>query len=282
MTRRVVVHVDDVGMCHGANRAFVELSASGFATSGSVMVPCPWFAEAAECAASDPALDLGVHLTLTAEKRHYKWGPVSGVRPGSGLTDANGHFWRDVAAVRANCRADAAAAELRTQIDIAIAAGIDVTHLDTHMGVTNAPELCDTYLDLARELDVPLLLTRDMAHNSTRAHLEGVDPARYDATVTRARSLGFTVFDEMLETEWNPTARPIDVYRELFSSIGDGLTFLALHPNAPGELHLIEPRSEHVRVGEYELFCDPAFAGWVDDLGIERVGMRELREELRA
>ena len=41
MTRRVVIHVDDVGMCHGANVAFVELSTKGAVTSGSVMVPCP-------------------------------------------------------------------------------------------------------------------------------------------------------------------------------------------------------------------------------------------------
>ena len=53
MARRVVIHQDDVGMCHGANVAFLELSARGTVTSGSVMVPCPWFAEIAEWAAAD-------------------------------------------------------------------------------------------------------------------------------------------------------------------------------------------------------------------------------------
>jgi predicted glycoside hydrolase/deacetylase ChbG (UPF0249 family) len=45
--RRVVVHQDDVGMCHGANVAFLELSRRGVVTSGSVMGPCPWFPEIA-------------------------------------------------------------------------------------------------------------------------------------------------------------------------------------------------------------------------------------------
>ena len=54
MTSRVVIHQDDVGMCHGANVAFVELSRAGAVTSGSVMVPCPWFSEIAEIAAADP------------------------------------------------------------------------------------------------------------------------------------------------------------------------------------------------------------------------------------
>ena len=83
MTRRVVVHQDDVGMCHGANVAFVELSRLGTITCGSVMVPCPWFSEIAELAADDPTLDLGVHLTLTAEKTHYRWRPLTARRLGS-------------------------------------------------------------------------------------------------------------------------------------------------------------------------------------------------------
>jgi len=62
-----IFHVDDVGMCHGANRGFLDLAEGGFVTCGSVMAPCPWFREIAEAAAADPALDLGVHLTLTSE-----------------------------------------------------------------------------------------------------------------------------------------------------------------------------------------------------------------------
>ncbi|MEM7025515.1 MAG: ChbG/HpnK family deacetylase, partial [Pseudomonadota bacterium] len=40
----LIPHVDDLGVCHGANRAFVELASLGFVTCGSVMVPCGWFA----------------------------------------------------------------------------------------------------------------------------------------------------------------------------------------------------------------------------------------------
>jgi predicted glycoside hydrolase/deacetylase ChbG (UPF0249 family) len=54
--KRVVIHEDDVGMSHGANAAFVELSGLGTCSSGSVMVPCPWFPEAAEIAARNPQL----------------------------------------------------------------------------------------------------------------------------------------------------------------------------------------------------------------------------------
>src|SRR6185295_8360623 len=88
--RVMAIHVDDVGMCHGANQAFIELSRSGGVTCGSVMVPCPWFREIADAARDDPSLDLGVHLTLTSEWQHYRWGPISTVDAASGLVDAQG------------------------------------------------------------------------------------------------------------------------------------------------------------------------------------------------
>ena len=155
----MVVHVDDVGMCHGANQAYLELSASGFVTSGSVMVPCPWFLEVAEAAATDARLDLGVHLTLTAEKTHYKWRPISDVGADSGLVDGNGFFWPDVSSLRSNCAPEAAAVEMRAQLDRALAAGIDVTHLDAHVGATIAPEFVESYVRLGEDYGLPILLT---------------------------------------------------------------------------------------------------------------------------
>jgi hypothetical protein len=37
--RVAILHVDDVGMCHGANVAFLELARAGAVDSGSVMAP---------------------------------------------------------------------------------------------------------------------------------------------------------------------------------------------------------------------------------------------------
>ena len=62
-----VVHIVDIGMSHAANAGAFEALRNGPATCGSVMVPCPWFAEAASLARNTPDVDLGVHLTLTAE-----------------------------------------------------------------------------------------------------------------------------------------------------------------------------------------------------------------------
>ena len=57
--RALVIHEDDVGMTHGSNVAFRELSERGVISSGSVMAPCPWFPETLE---TQPEL-LAYHYT---------------------------------------------------------------------------------------------------------------------------------------------------------------------------------------------------------------------------
>jgi predicted glycoside hydrolase/deacetylase ChbG (UPF0249 family) len=288
MTRQVVVHQDDVGMCHGANVAFLELTRRGIITSGSVMVPCPWFPEIAAAAAADPALDLGVHLTLTAEKERYRWGPISGPAPGDGLTDGDGYLWHDVASVRRHADPAAVAIELRSQIERALAAGIDVTHLDAHMGTALAPEFCGAYLALGVEYRLPILLTRTLhAYGPSVPHLVGVSDADYVAYATAAAEHGLPLFDAVGETPWDrePSDPAEPVYRDLFSGLPAGLSFLALHPNAPGEIEAIEPESAHIRTAEYELFGDERFGAWVAGLGddsVELIGMRRLRDAYRA
>ena len=116
---RLVIHADDVGMCHGANVAFAELSAKGTIQAGSVMVPCPWFAELADLAVAEPSLDVGVHLTLNSEMTYYRWGPITGAGAASGLVDPDGYLWGDVASVRRNAHPDAVEEEWRAQIEVA-------------------------------------------------------------------------------------------------------------------------------------------------------------------
>ena len=281
---RLVIHADDVGMNHGANRAFVELSRAGTVTAGSVMVPCPWFSEIAEAASSDAGLDCGVHLTLNSEMAHYRWGPITRPGPASGLVDDHGYLWPDVASVRRHAHPEAVEAEWRAQVDRARAAGIDVTHLDSHMGSALAPEWCGRYVSLGIELGIPVLLTGTLGAYRACRHLGGVDEGPYDDAVADARSAGMPTFDEVLETDFSrPRDRPAD-YRALLGSLAAGLVYCAFHPNAPGgaEIEAIEPDACHVRTDEYRLFRSSDWKEWIESRPYALTTMRELRDGWRA
>jgi predicted glycoside hydrolase/deacetylase ChbG (UPF0249 family) len=170
---RLVIHVDDIGMCHGTTTAFAAAAGAGAVTCGSVMVPCPWSSEALELAASRPDIDVGVHLTLTSEHRHYRWAPMSRAPRLSGLVDHSGAMWRSVVDLRGTADPDAVVEEWRTQVDRALAAGVDVTHLDTHMGSALAPEWAERYVALGVEYDLPVVLPGSVAGYGIARHLQG-------------------------------------------------------------------------------------------------------------
>lgn len=280
--RRVILHADDVGMCHGANAAFLDLARTGAIDCGSVMVPCPWFAEIAHAATADPTLDLGVHLTLTSEWIGYRWGSV-GVRvPSARLTDAEGAFHRDVPSLRAAADARAVEDECAAQIETALACGIDATHLDTHMGAALAPEFLAGTLRLAERFRLPLLLPRRIGTYLSVLRMGELDARLY---ATLADHPWVAPIDAFAMTPGHAPGGAEAAYRLLLEGVGPGVTYVALHPNAPGDIETItarHPRARpHWRTDETSLFGSGRPAEWLAAAGIRRSGMRALRNAMR-
>ncbi len=280
--RLLAVHVDDVGMCHGANTAFLELARAGQVTCGSVMVPCPWFREIADAVAGDSSLDLGVHLTLTSEWAHYRWAPVSTVSRASGLVDEQGCLPRNCLALRERLVVEAAEAELRAQIDRAFAAGVDVTHLDCHMGAAAVPELVDVYVRLARDYRLPILLPRELDSYTGVLRLGDLPPGTYEPVVAALDAAGLPLFDRFRMTPGVPSDEVEATYRRLVETLPGGATFLAVHCNAPGDIEAIVPPRAHWRTDEYRLFGSGRPVEWMAAAGIRGIGMRAVRDLWRA
>jgi chitin disaccharide deacetylase len=64
---RLLVRSDDMGAVHAVNQACIETVTKGIARSVEVIVPAPWFLEAAALLKNHPTIDVGVHLDLTSE-----------------------------------------------------------------------------------------------------------------------------------------------------------------------------------------------------------------------
>src|SRR5215471_16342023 len=123
--RLVVLNCDDLGSSHSANLAALDAVERGVASSATLMVPCPW---AKEGALLFQGKDVGVHLTLTAEY------PACSLTGAASLRDADGCFPATVQGVWEKADLEDVRRECRAQIDQALAWGVVVTHLDSHMG----------------------------------------------------------------------------------------------------------------------------------------------------
>ena len=157
----LIVHADDLGLSHSANTASMNAFEKNGISSGSIMVPCPWFAEFASYARDHPELDVGIHFTLTSEWKHYRWDGVSPSSEISSLLDENGYFYASTEEVAQHADPVEVEKEFRAQIERALAFGIKPTHFDTHMASAGArPELFQIYLQLGKEYNTPVLLPR--------------------------------------------------------------------------------------------------------------------------
>jgi chitin disaccharide deacetylase len=218
-TKLLIVHADDIGVAHSENEATFKAFDKGAISSGSIMVPCAWLPEVGVYAKSNPNADLGLHLTLTAEWRDYKWGGAIGRTEAPSLVDAKGFFPDNSAAVASNAKLAEVEKELRAQVERAKQFGIDPTHFDSHMGsLFTTPDLLKLYIRLGHEYKVPVML-----HDQFAKPLLGVE---YSSLITK----------NDVVTDMIYMANPPDYqkgmkafYTDVMKNIKPGLNVLLIH-----------------------------------------------------
>lgn len=277
----VIIHADDLGMCHAANAAFKKMLDFGWVRCGSVMVPCPWFLELAALATSRPEADVGVHLTLNSEWASYRWPPISTCDPSSGLIDEQGYLPRTVEEVHERLVLEAAAAEMRAQVKRALEAGIDVTHIDTHMGTVAHSQLFPAYITLALEFKIPFMTAR-----FTPEDLEGrgMDPALgegIEGQYAQLEEAGVPLVDHLAALELDHSSELLPQYQRVFELLKPGLTHLVVHPCAPGfDMEAIS-QSAADRIADYRMLVSEELRAYAVEAGVKVIGYRELRGLMR-
>jgi len=280
--RVAIVHADDIGMCHAANEGAFDALANGVVTCGSIMVPCPWFREAAARARANPALDLGVHLTLNSEWEPYRWGPIAGRDRVPSLLDDQGYLPRTTLEALRKAKPEHVEIELRAQIDAALAAGIDVTHLDSHMGTVLCPPFVEVYAKLASDYRLPAFVARPDTAVLAKAGMAGFESILRKA-IDRIESLGLPVLDgvDLFSLDFAPGAGEAHT-KQRMDRLGAGITYFIIHPAKDGEeLRAIAPDA-HARTFEHQFYGSERGREAFAKAGIRTVGMRPLRDLVRA
>jgi len=280
--RAVIINADDFGMCHAANTAITGLLSAGRIDSTTVMMPCAWAPEALAFAASRTDLDVGVHLVLTSEWSDYRWRPLTGT--GTSLVDAAGYLPADTLSIEQDAADDDVAAEIAAQLRSALDAGVDVTHLDNHMGsvyglLTGRDFLAPVFA-LAAQHGLPFRFPRSMEGTADDAALQ----AKLTEAAAAADALGVEIIDRLWSHPFD--AAPDESYEQvrdgfiaLLRAVPAGVTEIYLHPMVDDdELRAVVDFGAVKRGHELRLLSDPAVLQAIADEGLVRIGWRALRD----
>ncbi len=277
-TRAVIFHVDDAGMSHDANVGAIRAIEEGVATSTSIMMPCPWVTEIRDYLKEHPQVDAGVHLTLTSEWKLYRWGPVAGPSAVKGLVDPDGYLWSSVKEVANHASPDEVEAEIRAQIDRAVAMGITPTHIDSHMGTCFQPSYLDRYVNVGIEKQIPVLM-----FGGHMQHLgKQVGPMKIfvQGIAEKLWKAGLPVIDDLVDKPTHAEdygERKQELFK-LLHEMKPGITEIIVHCTEPTETFSHISGSGPARKAELMLMTDPDVKRFIENEGIILTTWRELKQ----
>jgi hopanoid biosynthesis associated protein HpnK len=263
--RRLIVNADDFGLTTGVNRGIVQAHEHGVVTSATLMACSAKFQEAVDLASRTPELSIGCHVLLVDAS------PVLEASKVSSLVNANAGApkFRDSLAIFAGLAIagrldeDQIEAEISAQIRKLQAAGVRVSHLDSHKHAHIFPVVFRPMLRAAKACGVsavrnpfePLFLagTRNWKRRfqlgilksfrtTFRKALEESGVRTPDGCVGIVATGGITQ----------------DTFRQLIENLPEGTWEFVTHPGYnDAELDGIRTRLRHSRENELAILISP-------------------------
>jgi hypothetical protein len=288
----VIFHVDDAGMSYESNMGTINAIDKGIASSTSIMMPCSWVPHFFDYLKKHPTVDAGIHLTLTSEWKNYRWSPLLGRDKVPGLYDEQGALWHTVAQVVEHATPDEVEAEMRAQLALYRAYGVQPTHMDSHMGTLFEPKFVMKYTKVAMEEKIPILFPG--GHASLIIKANNV-PAQMQQMIQQLGkqlwNAGLPVLDDLdgSITSYNLSAGQAvtdealqklktQKFTELLTSVKPGLTYIIMHCTASSPTFDQISNSGTSRKGDMLGMMDPALKAFVEKEGIIVTTWRELME----
>lgn len=271
----LIIHADDLGVSHSENMASLKALQTGCVNSASIMVPTPWFTEVADFAAQNPGFDLGLHLTITSEWKNYKWGPVSSHDKVPGLINGYGFFYGSVDSVSTYATASEVATEIHNQIQKAKHFGIEITHLDGHMGaVMSRYDFLQAYIQAGRDLQLPVLLNRAINFSDKNVY--------WDSLIQKNDVITDKVISASPEDFKTGMAA---FYRNMFKTLEPGLNCLLIHLAYNNDemqgITIDYPEwGAEWRQADFDFFTSDECKNLIAENNITLVTWRELRERI--
>jgi predicted glycoside hydrolase/deacetylase ChbG (UPF0249 family) len=232
-------------------------------------------------ACANPQMDIGLHATLNSEWASYRWAPLSTHDPASGLLDSQGYFPRRSETVQEKATPEALAAELEAQAQRALAAGLDLTHIDSHMGTILHPSFVQVYLQAGATRLLPNMLPRLSARGFDLLDIDERTLASYAPILGQLEAQGIPMLDGLFAMPLEHDDDHLGLARKLFSELPAGITHFLFHPSVDTpDLRAACPDWK-ARVANYHAFMSAELKAFIHDCGIHLIGYRALRDAMR-
>lgn len=145
--KKIFFNADDLGLTHGVNLGIVDCYKKGVVNSASLMTTTPYFEEAVSLIKEHQLENIGLHFNLT------EFQPA--LTTHKTIVDEKGVFFRTICDKK-NIDLREVAVELEAQYQRAVAAGVVITHFDSHHHVHMSALLKKVFLKMADKYSMPL------------------------------------------------------------------------------------------------------------------------------
>ena len=288
--RRLIINADDFGLTTGVNRAVVEAHQHGVVSSTTLMANGSAFAAAIALARSSPRLGVGCHVVLVDGVPVLDRSQVGSLLEPHGGQAGEPHFREGISkfgalALFGRMAPDEIEAESTAQIRKLQAAGVDVTHLDSHKHTHLFPHVLRPLLRAARSCGVKAIRNPfERIQGSQLAASPSMWKRWLEVGILRglARQFREAVEQAGMFTPDGTLAIAATgslnqkLLRLMVENLPDGTWELVCHPGYnDAELRGIRTRLREAREQELRILTSPATRALLAAHGIEIVSFRE-------
>ena len=296
--RRLIVNADDFGLTAGVNRAIAEAHQKGLVTSATLMANSAAFLEAVRTAGENPQLSVGCHVVLVDGCPVMPPSAIPSLlnsksRDGASFGVSLGRFAARAQTGRIN--QDEIEGEATAQIRKLQAAGVAISHVDTHKHTHMFPVVFQALIRAARACGVGAV------RNPFAPHVPlAIGPLRrrpqlwkryFQVRVLRGLENGFrrAVRAAGLSTTEGTFgvvatgALDLKLFEDIVSCIPEGTWEFVCHPGYnDSDLDGVRTRLRESRVKELEVLTSGQARESLTARGIELISYRDLTGENNA
>jgi len=288
--RRLIINADDFGLTGGVNRAIVEAHEGGVVSSATLMANGQAFDDAIALAQCRPRLGVGCHLVLVDGAPLLDPTAVRSLLDRGGSA-GNPHFREGITrfgtlALLGRLRENEIEAEATAQIRRLQAAGVKVTHLDSHKHTHTFPRVLRPLLRAAASCGVRAIRNPfERIQGSQLAASPSLWRRWAEVGVLRglARQFREAVQQAGIATPDGTLAIVATgslnerLFRLMVEHLPDGTWELVCHPGYnDADLREVHTRLRQSREQELQILTSPATRELLAANGIEIVSFREL------